>query len=274
LDVLALPHAATPAADSAASTPRYLLLLSNIRLLSEWGAQTAWPQDMRTTALQHLHSMNVRVRLFAGLRQRAGRPELELELPDGARVADALERVRWLTGELPVVMAVNREYADPSVALHADDELALIPPVSGGSVSAVHARVVDAPLSLAALAELVADPRAGAVVTFSGVTREVPALEYEAYAEMAEREIAGIVAAALERHGLCSAAAEHRIGTVPLSEASVIVAASAPHRGEAFAGAREIIDEIKARAPIWKREEGEWKYDARPPEAPEAAPGR
>ena len=67
-----------------------------------------------------------------------------------------------------------------------------------------------------------------------------------------------IVAGAIERHGLCAAAAEHRVGTVPLSEASVAIAVSAPHRGEAFAGAREIIDEIKARAPIWKREEGEW----------------
>jgi molybdopterin synthase catalytic subunit len=91
-----------------------------------------------------------------------------------------------------------------------------------------------------------------------GVTREVPALEYEAYADMAQAQIAEIVGAAVRRHGLTGAAAEHRIGTVPLSEASVAVAASAPHRAEAFAGAREIIDEIKARAPIWKREEGQW----------------
>ena len=108
------------------------------------------------------------------------------------------------------------------------------------------------------LIEAVRDPRAGAVVTFLGVTREVPQLDYEAYAEMAEPMLAEIVRAAITRHGLTAAAAEHRIGTVPLSEASVIVAASAPHRSEAFAGAREIIDEIKARAPIWKREEGEW----------------
>ena len=108
------------------------------------------------------------------------------------------------------------------------------------------------------LIEAVRDPRAGAVVTFLGVTREVPELDYEAYVEMAERKLAEIVQAAIERHGLTAAAAEHRIGTVALSEPSVVVAASAPHRAEAFAGAREIIDEIKARAPIWKREEGEW----------------
>ncbi len=93
---------------------------------------------------------------------------------------------------------------------------------------------------------------------FTGVTREVDELEYEAYREMAEPKIAEIVARAVERHGLCAAAAEHRIGTVPLSEPSVAIAVSAPHRDAAFAGAREIIDEIKARAPIWKKEEGEW----------------
>ena len=75
---------------------------------------------------------------------------------------------------------------------------------------------------------------------------------------MAERKIAEILAAAIERHGLCAAAAEHRVGTVPLSEPSVLVAASAAHREAAFAGAREIIDEIKSQAPIWKKEEGEW----------------
>jgi molybdopterin synthase catalytic subunit/molybdopterin converting factor small subunit len=208
--------------------------------------------------------MEIRVRLFASLRERAGRDVVELEVPEGACVADAMERLRGLFGGIPVVMAVNREYADPGDQLHGGDELALIPPVSGGSVGALHARVTTGPLSLEPLIDLVSDPRAGAVVTFLGVTREVRELEYEAYAEMAEREIAEIVRGAIERHGLCAAAAEHRVGTVPLSEASVAVAASAPHRDAAFAGAREIIDEIKARAPIWKKEEGEWVSGATP----------
>jgi MoaE-MoaD fusion protein len=202
--------------------------------------------------------MQVSVRLFAVLRERAGAGEIELELPEGASVGDALEHVRALTEGVPVVMAVNREYADDSVALSPGDELALIPPVSGGSVGSLHARVTDEPLALEPLIARVRDPRAGAVVTFHGVTREVPQLDYEAYAPMAERKIAEIVAAAIDRHGLCAAAAEHRIGVVPLSEPSVLVAASAPHRDAAFAGAREIIDEIKAQAPIWKKEEGEW----------------
>jgi molybdopterin converting factor subunit 1 len=202
--------------------------------------------------------VQIRVRLFAGLRERAGTGELELELPDGALVADALDRMRALTDGVPVVMAVNQEYADPSATLHGGDEVALIPPVSGGAVRAGRARLSSEPLSLERLIERVRDPRAGAVVTFSGVTREVPELEYEAYAEMAERQMEEIVGRAIERHGLCAAAAEHRIGTVPLSEPSVAIAVSAPHRDAAFAGAREIIDEIKARAPIWKKEEGEW----------------
>ena len=195
------------------------------------------------------------MRLFAQLRERAGAGELELELPDGARVRDALAAVGDLAAGLPVVMAVNREYAGEDAALSPGDELALVPPVSGGaSTGVVHARLTGEPLSLDRLVALVRDPRAGAVVTFAGVTREVGHLEYEAYAEMAEAELARIAGAARERHGLCAVAVEHRIGTVPLSEASVLVAASAPHRAEAFAGARAVIDRVKAEAPIWKVE--------------------
>jgi molybdopterin converting factor subunit 1 len=209
--------------------------------------------------------VQIRVRLFAGLRERAGARELELELPEGAVVGDALERMRALTDGIPVVMAVNHEYADSGATLHAGDEVALIPPVSGGSVGALHVRLTAEPLALDPLVEMVRDPRAGAVVTFTGVTREVPELEYEAYAEMAEPQMADIVRAAIERHGLCAAAAEHRVGTVPLSEPSVAIAVSAPHRDAAFAGAREIIDELKARVPIWKKEEGEWVRGVTPP---------
>jgi molybdopterin synthase catalytic subunit len=202
--------------------------------------------------------MMVSVRLFAGLRERAGADVVELELPEGGRVVDALERLGAVTNGVTVVMAVNREYAAEDTPLGPGDELALIPPVSGGSVGALHVRVTDEPLVLEPLLEHVRDPRAGAVVSFLGVTREVPELQYEAYAEMAEREIVKLVERAIERHGLCAAAAEHRVGVVPLSEPSVAVVASAAHRDAAFAGAREMIDEIKARVPIWKKEEGEW----------------
>jgi molybdopterin synthase catalytic subunit len=196
--------------------------------------------------------MVVRVRLFAILRERAGRSEIELELPDGARVGDALGRLDDLAGGLPLVMAVNRVYADRDAPLSAGDELALIPPVSGGAAG--HVRVTGEPLALDGLARAVVRPEAGAVVAFHGVTREVERLEYEAYVEMAEARMAEIVAEAVLRHGLCAAAAEHRVGDVPLGEPSVSVAVSAPHREQAFAGAREIIDAIKSSAPIWKQE--------------------
>ena len=210
--------------------------------------------------------MVVTIRLFAMLRERAGAGEIELDLPDGARVRDALDRLDDLAGGLPLVMAINRDYADADSELRPGDELALIPPVSGGET--VPAVVTTEPLALDPLVARVRDPRAGAVVTFQGVTRDVDHLDYEAYVEMADKRIRAIVAEAIERHGLCAAVAEHRIGVVPLSEPSVAVAASAPHRGDAFAGAREIIDRIKAEAPIWKREEGEWKRGTRPPTPP------
>jgi molybdopterin synthase catalytic subunit len=208
--------------------------------------------------------MQVTVRLFAGLRERAGADQIQLELPEGARVCDALGEMAALTTGLSVVMAVNREYADADQPLGPGDELALIPPVSGGSVGTAHVRMTDQKLRLDPLLELVRDPRAGAVTTFLGVTRDVAALEYEAYAEMAERQLAEIVQAAIDTHGLCAAAAEHRTGVVPLSEASVAIAVSAPHREAAFAGCREIIDQIKALAPIWKKEEGAWVDGVKP----------
>ena len=203
--------------------------------------------------------MKVSVRLFAGLRQRAGGSHVEVELPDGARVVDLLAAM----GSTPVgalapgqcVVAINREYAPASATVREDDEVALIPPVSGGAGSAVRGvRVTGEPLDVAGLAAAVRDPRAGAVVIFEGVTREVPELDYEAYAEMAAGKLQAIGEEEAARHGLCAVAIEHRTGTVPLGEPSVVVAASAPHRGEAFSGARALIDRVKAEAPIWKVE--------------------
>jgi molybdopterin synthase catalytic subunit len=118
----------------------------------------------------------------------------------------------------------------------------------------VHVRVTEEALSVERASAQVGRPAAGAIVTFQGTTRDVERLEYEAYREMAEQRIAAIVEEAVERRGLQAAAAEHRIGNVPLGESSVIVAVSAAHREEAFAGAREIIDRIKAEVPIWKKE--------------------
>jgi molybdopterin synthase catalytic subunit len=118
----------------------------------------------------------------------------------------------------------------------------------------IHVRISEDRLSVDALARSVNRPAAGAIVMFCGVTREVAHLDYEAYREMAEARIEAIVIDCVERHHLQAVAAEHRVGEVPLGEPSVAVAVSAAHRAEAFAGAREAIDRIKAEAPIWKRE--------------------
>jgi MoaE-MoaD fusion protein len=196
--------------------------------------------------------MVVSVRLFAGLRERAGASHVDVVVPDDATVADLLDAMELAPRSC--VAAINREYADPTARIAPGDEVALVPPVSGGAGAVRRIRVTEEPLDVAALAAAVRDPRAGAVVLFEGVTRDVPELDYEAYVEMAEPKLTAIAEDEAERHELCAVAVEHRVGTVPLGEPSVIVATSAPHRGEAFAGARAVIDRVKAEAPIWKVE--------------------
>jgi MoaE-MoaD fusion protein len=196
--------------------------------------------------------MVVTVRLFAGLRERAGRDRVEVELPEGAVVSDLLAAME--VAPRSCVVAINREYADEQALVRAGDEVALVPPVSGGAGVVRAVRVTGEALDLAGVAAAVRDPSAGAVVLFEGVTREVPELDYEAYAEMAEVKLRAIGEEVAAAHGLSAVALEHRTGTVPLGEPSVIVAAAAPHRAEAFNGARALIDRVKAEAPIWKVE--------------------
>jgi len=218
--------------------------------------------------------VKISVRLFAGLRERAGASHVELEVPDDAVVRDVLKAMDLAPGQC--VVALNREYAPADARVLATDEVALIPPVSGGAGAVRLAEVTGEPLDLAAVATAVRDPAAGAVVCFEGVTREVEALDYEAYAEMARGRLEAIGEEEAVRHGLCAVALVHRTGRVPLSEPSVIVAASAPHRGEAFAGARALIDRVKAEAPIWKVEltpEGARRVEGVLPEAA-ASPDR
>lgn len=211
--------------------------------------------------------MTVRVQLFAILRERAGRDHVEVELPDRATVADAIAAVAQLPGLDGLSggsarMAVNREYAPGDARLHAGDELALIPPVSGGEGDAhrvwatqtVHAAITATALDLEPLIQFVQDEHAGAVVSFQGMPRDIPVLEYEAYADMALEKIVVILTDCRQSHGLCAIAAEHRLGPVRAFEPSIIIAVSAPHRGEAFDGARAALDRIKAEAPIWKVE--------------------
>lgn len=197
--------------------------------------------------------MRITVRLFAGLRERAGRAHLELE--DVARVEDVWPALR-LGDEPPgLLYAVNREYVERSRALADGDEVALIPPVSGGSY-----RLVDGPLDAAAALREVEDPEAGALASFIGTVRrrsrgrEVVHLEYEAYEEMAEPMLARLGEELTGRHGLCSVAVHHRVGRVEVGEASVVVAVSAPHRAAALDACREAIETLKATIPLWKKE--------------------
>jgi molybdenum cofactor biosynthesis protein MoaC len=216
-------------------------------------------------------TIRIDVRLFAGLREHAGTARTTLELPPGATAGaarDALWRTLGVDGpgaDAAMVLAVNREYSAPETILGDGDELALIPPVSGGAgpdvgggaadvASPIHADVTAASIDQAALHARVARREAGGIVTFSGMARDVPQLDYEAHEEMARERMAAILGEVLEKHGACAAAAEHRVGEVPWPEAAVVVAVSAPHRGEAFAAAREALDRIKAEAPIWKQE--------------------
>jgi len=209
--------------------------------------------------------MDVTVRLFASLREYAGAGTLALQLGDGATVADAIVELRngalaGLPENAPFVAAVAREYVERDHLLSEGDELALVPPVSGGSGTADAVRLAEItgePLDVEAVRRLVADPSTGATVVFCGTTREVPALEYEAYAEMAEEKIRELAEIVVAEHRLAAIACAHRTGTVELMEPSICIAASAAHRAEAFEGARALLDAVKSQAPVWKKEHPE-----------------
>jgi MoaE-MoaD fusion protein len=197
------------------------------------------------------------VRLFAGLRERAGTSGRELELAGGATVGDVWRALDL--GEEPsgLLYARNRAYVDRQEALADGDEVALIPPVSGGEDSVL---LTEAPLSLDAVVRAVASDQAGAVATFTGTARvhsrgrTVLHLDYEAYEPMAEVMLGQLAAELRERHELTGVAIHHRLGRVGIGEPSVVIAVSAPHRAEAFAACREAIETLKTSIPLWKKE--------------------
>ena len=202
--------------------------------------------------------MRVVVRLFAGLRERAGTGEQQVELAEGATAADVWASLPDGLGERPdgLVLAVNRRYAAEDTPLADGDEVALIPPVSGGSP----VRLTPEPIDLAAVAAEVADEQAGAIATFSGTTRvesrgrSVRHLDYEAYPGMAEEVMTDLVEALKAKYALCEVAIVHRTGRVGIGQTSVAIAVSAPHRGEALAACAEAIDTLKQTVPLWKKE--------------------
>lgn len=195
------------------------------------------------------------MRLFAGLRERAGTGERELELAEGARLSDVWPALGL--GELPegLLYAVNKSYADAGTALTEGDEVALIPPVSGGAF-----RLSDEPLDPAAVIAEAQSDEAGAVASFIGTTRvhsrgrTVHYLEYEAYGGMAEQVMAGLAEELKGRYDLCRVAIAHRVGRVDIGGLSVVIAVSAPHRQDALAACKDAIDRLKEVVPLWKKE--------------------
>ena len=209
-----------------------------------------WRQPAAT-----LRAVNVRVRLFAALREQAGSGTLEIELADRATVADVWPRL-GLGGEPSgLLYARNRAYVDRAELLSEGDEVAVIPPVSGGDF-----RLSADPLSVDAAVTEVRDDSAGAIATFIGTTRansrgrDVVHLEYEAYEGMAEQVMADLASQLTARHELCKVAIHHRVGRVDIGETSVVIAVSAPHRAAALAACKDAIDELKVSVPLWKKE--------------------
>jgi molybdopterin converting factor subunit 1 len=206
--------------------------------------------------------MRVRVLLFASLREAIGQKQLELELPADATLAELLARLERDHDVVArhrgkIFVSLNEERATLDTQLGEGDEVALLPPVSGGSD---RPWVDTQPLSLDALVAEVSGPEMGGVVTFTGVVRnqargaEIDHLEYEAYAPMAEKEMRKIRDAALARWPQVRLALAHRVGRLAIGEIAVAIAAAAPHRAEAFEACRFAIDTLKKTVPIWKKE--------------------
>jgi len=195
------------------------------------------------------------IRLFAGLRERAGTGTRELELADGATVADIWRELELGDEPAGLLYAVNKRYAPADTGLSEGDEVAVIPPVSGGDF-----RLSRDPLSLDAVVRAVASEAAGAIATFTGTVRnrsrdrDVQYLEYEAYEGMAEEMMAELAAELSTRHELSAIAIHHRIGRVEIGEPSVVIAVSSPHRAASLAACKEAIDTLKGTVPLWKKE--------------------
>jgi MoaE-MoaD fusion protein len=199
--------------------------------------------------------MRVTVRLFAGLREHAGTGRRDVDLSDEAQVGDVWPALELGDEPAGLVFAVNRAYVERSQALAEGDEVALIPPVSGGAF-----RLTEDPIDLAAVVAEVEDERAGATATFVGTVRaqsrgrQVVRLEYEAYEGMAENVMADLAGQLGERYNLCAIAITHRVGVCEIGEASVAIAVSAPHRQDALAACKDAIDTLKETVPLWKKE--------------------
>jgi len=207
--------------------------------------------------------MRITLLYFAVFRERLGRADDTLELQPGASVRDAVEllaerhpAIAALRGKFRV--AVNEDFTDDDHVLAEGDEVALIPPVAGGAGR--HVRLLDEPLSLDRCVAAVSGPGMGGIVTFTGAVRRhsrgvvVERLEYEAYGSMAIRELTRLCDEIEAELANTKLAVEHRVGRLAIGDVAVVIAAAAPHRAEAFTACRAMIDRLKDRVPIWKKE--------------------
>jgi molybdopterin converting factor subunit 1 len=218
--------------------------------------------------------MQVTIRFFAGIAEAAGFREYKTDLQENATVGDLLSK---LQNELPQIanlleksfFSVNKEYASLETPIRPDDELAVIPPVSGGSGDSGRFEITTDPLSADQVIAKVSNPYAGAISTFVGTVREFThgqrtvSLEYEAYTEMAIKKMQQIAAEIEEKWPGTQTAISHRVGKLDIEEIAVIIAVATPHRETSFEAGRYAIERLKQIVPIWKKEiwedGSEWK---------------
>ena len=211
--------------------------------------------------------MQVHVLFFGILKDIAGRASDSISLPDGATLADVVDhyenRIPELKRMLPsVAISVNQEYSGSEMKLHSNDEIAFLPPVSGGSQDEEHKRVsiVKEKINTQALLGAIRHPEDGAAVMFEGVVRNHTRgrrtlyLDYEAYEPMALKQMEELASKALEQFAVRDIAIVHRLGRLQIGETSVLIVVASAHRAAAFDACRWLIDTLKQTVPIWKKE--------------------
>ena len=209
--------------------------------------------------------MRVQVLFFGVLKDLVGRPSEALELDEGATVRDVLQhyesRIPKLGQVLPsVALSVNQHYAGPGAVLGEGDEVALLPPVSGGLPGVSRAAIVREPVDTQAVLKRIKRPEDGAAIAFEGIVRnntkgrQTLYLDYEAYEDMALKQMEGLAEEALERFQVRDVALVHRLGRLQIGETSVLIVVASAHRGAAYEASRWLIDTLKRTVPIWKKE--------------------
>ena len=207
--------------------------------------------------------MHIEVHLFAGVAEAIGAPAWSGDVPDGTTVADLFARIAEEHPGAAAILrisfaSVNHAYTTPDTVLHAGDEVAILPPVSGGEDALFE--ITDAPLSVEAVLKKVRNPLCGAVNLFVGTVREMTQgkrtveLEYEAYAPMAVKTMQQIADEIEERWPGTHVAMSHRVGRLAIEDAAVIIAVATPHRAASYEAGRYAIERLKEIVPVWKKE--------------------